>query len=288
MLVVRPGNTDLAWTRLTPWRALLAAALDQHPLRYRASASVRRADQPQRRPARRLARRPAQGEGDPPPVRRPRHHRGGAGHQGGPDPDRRLDGELATFSSPASPTGRSPSSGATCPSCSPRSCAGSTRTTSTPPLGRQGEAAEGDRPARPPRSPRRRIEVHDPDAADAGAAVAGERLPERRTPRPGRGPRSAHRRHHRRRRCTAARRARARTSSVDWSRVVVWWGDERFVAADSDDRNALQARGVPRPAVWRGPRCTRCRRRRTPTTADAARRRTPPRCASTAPASSRC
>ena len=27
-----PGNTDLAWTRITPWRALLAAALDQHPL----------------------------------------------------------------------------------------------------------------------------------------------------------------------------------------------------------------------------------------------------------------
>jgi glucose-6-phosphate dehydrogenase assembly protein OpcA len=28
-----PGNTDLAWTRLTQWRALLAAALDQHPLK---------------------------------------------------------------------------------------------------------------------------------------------------------------------------------------------------------------------------------------------------------------
>jgi glucose-6-phosphate dehydrogenase assembly protein OpcA len=27
------GNTDLAWTRITPWRALLAAALDQQPLR---------------------------------------------------------------------------------------------------------------------------------------------------------------------------------------------------------------------------------------------------------------
>lgn len=27
----RPGDTDLAWTRLTPWRALLAAALDQYP-----------------------------------------------------------------------------------------------------------------------------------------------------------------------------------------------------------------------------------------------------------------
>lgn len=27
------GNTDLAWTRLTPWRALLAASLDQHPVK---------------------------------------------------------------------------------------------------------------------------------------------------------------------------------------------------------------------------------------------------------------
>jgi glucose-6-phosphate dehydrogenase assembly protein OpcA len=26
-----PGDTDFAWTRLTPWRALLAAALDQYP-----------------------------------------------------------------------------------------------------------------------------------------------------------------------------------------------------------------------------------------------------------------
>jgi glucose-6-phosphate dehydrogenase assembly protein OpcA len=26
-----PGNTDLAWTRITPWRALLAAALEQAP-----------------------------------------------------------------------------------------------------------------------------------------------------------------------------------------------------------------------------------------------------------------
>ncbi|MCW2823259.1 MAG: oxidoreductase, partial [Aeromicrobium sp.] len=26
-----PGDTDLSWTRLTPWRALLAAALDQSP-----------------------------------------------------------------------------------------------------------------------------------------------------------------------------------------------------------------------------------------------------------------
>lgn len=31
-------------------------------------------------------------------------------------------------------------------------------------------------------------------------------------------------------------------SGVDWSRVVVWWGDERFVGPDDPDRNALQAR----------------------------------------------
>jgi 6-phosphogluconolactonase len=28
---------------------------------------------------------------------------------------------------------------------------------------------------------------------------------------------------------------------LDWSRVHVWWGDERFVAAESSDRNAVQA-----------------------------------------------
>lgn len=31
-------------------------------------------------------------------------------------------------------------------------------------------------------------------------------------------------------------------SDVDWSRVVFWWGDERFVDADSEDRNDLSAR----------------------------------------------
>jgi 6-phosphogluconolactonase len=33
-------------------------------------------------------------------------------------------------------------------------------------------------------------------------------------------------------------------SEVDWSRVVVWWGDERFVGPDSPDRNAGQARAA--------------------------------------------
>ena len=33
----------------------------------------------------------------------------------------------------------------------------------------------------------------------------------------------------------------ARHTAVDWSRVDVWWGDERYVAADDPERNALQA-----------------------------------------------
>jgi 6-phosphogluconolactonase len=33
-------------------------------------------------------------------------------------------------------------------------------------------------------------------------------------------------------------------SDVDWSRVEIFWGDERFVAPDSPDRNAGQARAA--------------------------------------------
>lgn len=35
---------------------------------------------------------------------------------------------------------------------------------------------------------------------------------------------------------------RAGGSGVDWTQVVWWWGDERFVASDSAERNARQAR----------------------------------------------
>jgi 6-phosphogluconolactonase len=34
----------------------------------------------------------------------------------------------------------------------------------------------------------------------------------------------------------------APSAEVDWSHVVVWWGDERFVEPASDDRNERQAR----------------------------------------------
>jgi 6-phosphogluconolactonase len=36
----------------------------------------------------------------------------------------------------------------------------------------------------------------------------------------------------------------AEGAEVDWGRVVVWWGDERFVAASSPDRNAPDARAA--------------------------------------------
>ena len=49
-------------------------------------------------------------------------------------------------------------------------------------------------------------------------------------------------------------------SGVDWGRVVVWWGDERYVAADSPERNARQARaefldvvGVPPENIHEAP-----------------------------------
>ncbi|MEU3250636.1 glucose-6-phosphate dehydrogenase assembly protein OpcA [Streptomyces sp. NPDC006997] len=41
-----PGDTDLAWTRLTPWRSMLAAALDQARLTITSAAVESEADNP--------------------------------------------------------------------------------------------------------------------------------------------------------------------------------------------------------------------------------------------------
>lgn len=38
-------------------------------------------------------------------------------------------------------------------------------------------------------------------------------------------------------------------SAVDWTRVALWWGDERFVAADSEDRNDRGALAALVPAL---------------------------------------
>jgi len=56
------------------------------------------------------------------------------------------------------------------------------------------------------------------------------------------------------------------SSEVDWSRVVVWWGDERYVAPDSPDRNAGQAQAAFLSAVGTDP----AKVHQMPSTADAA------------------
>jgi 6-phosphogluconolactonase len=54
-------------------------------------------------------------------------------------------------------------------------------------------------------------------------------------------------------------------TDVDWSRIDLFWGDERFVAPDSDDRNAKQAREALLDAVGVDP----ARVHEIPSTADA-------------------
>lgn len=86
------------------------------------------------------------------------------------------------------------------------------------------------------------VEVHE-DAAALATSVAGElisRLEDAQTS--GRVPQVvltggtiADAVHHEIARLSAG-------SDVDWSRVVFWWGDERFVGPDDQDRNAGQAR----------------------------------------------
>jgi 6-phosphogluconolactonase len=56
------------------------------------------------------------------------------------------------------------------------------------------------------------------------------------------------------------------TSEVDWSQVVVWFGDERFVGPDDPDRNAGQARAAFLDAVGADP----AKVHEMPSTADAA------------------
>jgi len=97
------GNTDLAWTRITPWRALLAAALDQQPLKVRrASVTAERispsADLLQAWLNDRLHvdvdRQTSRGPGITEVV---------MDTKDGPIRISRLDGKLATFSSPGRP-----------------------------------------------------------------------------------------------------------------------------------------------------------------------------------------
>lgn len=97
------GNTDLAWTRVTPWRALLAAALDQQPVRVTsASVTAERIS-----PSADLLATWLEVRLDVPVSR---HNSSGPGitevtldSREGPITITRYDGKLATFSSPGRP-----------------------------------------------------------------------------------------------------------------------------------------------------------------------------------------
>jgi glucose-6-phosphate dehydrogenase assembly protein OpcA len=97
------GNTDLAWTRITPWRALLAAALDQQPLKVTAASVTAERISPSAdllaawlsdRLKVDVARAASDGPGITEVVLETRE---------GPVRITRTDGKLATFSSPDRP-----------------------------------------------------------------------------------------------------------------------------------------------------------------------------------------
>ena len=161
------------------------------------------------------------------PGGRPRHGRVRS--------DRRSDGKLATFSSPDRPTGRSPSNGVTCPSCSPRSCASSTRTTCTPrppaSCSRWSARSESTPRGGPSRLP-----------GALATAVAGELLASARR-RPGRRWDAADRASPA---APSPTRSTARSlgwppaSEVDWSPSASGGVTSALLAADSPTTNALR------------------------------------------------
>ena len=76
-----PGDTDLSWTRLTPWRALLAAALDQYPAKIKSAAVEAERGNPSADLLAAWLQCPAEGRGDTQDQQRPRHHRGADDHR---------------------------------------------------------------------------------------------------------------------------------------------------------------------------------------------------------------
>ena len=280
-----PGNTDLAWTRITPWRALLAAALDQHPLKVTGAPSPPSGSAPAP-----TCSSPGSATGsrcavDAQELRGPRHHRGRARDQGGPD--QRSRARTASWRRSPRPDRPGPAGRAQAPRAARAARRGAAPARRGRRLRRDRHASwsklrtheRHDRtPHRGPPGRRRRSPPPSPASCSAGS-------PTRR--RPGDGPADrADRRHHRRGDPPRDRPARRPDSGVDWSQVVVWWGDERFVAPDSPDRNARQAQAAFLDAVGVDPakvhadavdrRRGRRRRRR-----GGVRRR---RCGSTAPA----
>ena len=250
------GDTDLAWTRLTLWRALLAAALDLPPYEKVTAATVSgESDSPS---ADLLAAwlagaAAAAGEADEGQVR-PGHRVGGAGtpvrQHRDPPPGRR--GRHAGPAGPAGPAGRAAAARG-------------------PGLHRRGAAA-----ARPGRDLRARAEVAEQGRPRPGHAVgpqAGQKARSRPCKaRPGRDQYCRPRRRRTELASATADRLAAALASAQAARgtasvvltggrtgdavlaalrvaprstgrrVDIYWGDERFLPAGDPERNETQAR----------------------------------------------
>ena len=275
-----PGNTDLAWTRLTPWRALLAAALDQHPLqghRRRRSTAERISPSADLLVAWLADRLKVDG--------RPRTTPTGPGitevvhgDQGGRrSGSSRADGRLATFTSPGRPDRPVALKRRELPellaeelrrldeddvyaATAPARCVQGSRPEPSSVDARS--AHRGPRRTPPTLATAVAGELLEPARRDAQAARRGAR----RSGSPAApSPRRVHRE-------VARLRAGApRSTGRGWS---FWWGDERFVAARlRRPQRRPGARGVPRRAsASTRPTCTRC-----PSTDDGRRRRRRPR-----------
>ena len=131
-----PGDTDLAWTRITPWRRLLAAALDQPPYEPVDARHRDRCRRTPRRPTcwppgwpRRCAARSPGPARAPAPAWSASGSSAAAGRSTWSGPDG-VDRDAER--SPASRTAGSRCRGGRSRSASPRSCAGWTPTRSTP------------------------------------------------------------------------------------------------------------------------------------------------------------
>ena len=129
----QPGDTDLAWTRLTPWRALLASALDQLPSAQVIGATV---EAEAGNPSAEVLASWLDGCLGVDVTRRVRRDRVSRSSSSPPRTARSSCPDRTAFSPtsscPEGRTARSPCAVARPPSCSPRSFVGSTRTTCTP------------------------------------------------------------------------------------------------------------------------------------------------------------
>ena len=225
-----------------------------------------RADQPQRRPARGVAGRPAQGRG------RPARSSDGPGitevtmdTKEGPIRISRADGRLATFTSPNRPDRPVALKRREVPALLAEELrrldeddvyAATARTGWSRCRAAKSMSARPSGAHRRPVVARGRLHAGRRRRLARCSTASRRRRPAARCPRSGSpaapSPTSS----------TARSPAAPPDSAVDWSRVVIWWGDERFVPADvRRPQRAPGPRGVPRPRPpSTRPTSTRCRR----------------------------